>query len=98
MRAARTDENHTAIVQALLDAGCSVQSLAAVGCGCPDLVVGFAGVNVLLEIKREKLSGGVKPGTWEAQSKFREFWKGQQCIVRSPEEAMAAVRAALEAR
>ena len=47
-RAARTDENHTAIVQALLDAGCSVQSLAAVGCGCPDLLWGLAGVNGLI--------------------------------------------------
>lgn len=38
-RAARVDANHTAIVEALRKVGCQVLSLAAVGKGCPDLLV-----------------------------------------------------------
>lgn len=40
-RAARTDANQTAIVEALRKCGASVQSLAAVGKGVPDLLVGL---------------------------------------------------------
>ena len=36
----RTDDNQKAIVRALEAAGCEVQSLAGVGFGCPDLLVG----------------------------------------------------------
>ena len=50
-RAAHVDANQPAIVQALLEAGYTVQSLAGVGCGCPDLVVGARRLNVLLEVK-----------------------------------------------
>jgi len=35
----KTDETQDAIVDALLAAGCLVQSLATVGMGCPDLLV-----------------------------------------------------------
>jgi Holliday junction resolvase len=50
-RAARTDSNQTEIVAILRSLGCSVQMLHAVGAGCPDLLVGVAGQNLLIEIK-----------------------------------------------
>ena len=50
-RAAKIDANQTEIVKALRQVGASVQSLASTGKGCPDLLVGFRGVNWLLEIK-----------------------------------------------
>lgn len=50
-RAAKVDANQPAIVQALRNAGASVQSLAAIGDGCPDLLVGYASKTALLEIK-----------------------------------------------
>lgn len=51
-RAARIDANHIAIVSALKQVGCRVLSLAAVGKGCPDLLVCSArGYLCLLEIK-----------------------------------------------
>jgi len=53
MRMARVDENQKAIVIALRRLGASVQSLATVGKGCPDLIVGFRGVNYLLECKND---------------------------------------------
>ena len=51
MRAAKIDANQMQIVQALRSAGATVQSLASVGKGVPDLLIGFQGKTVLLEIK-----------------------------------------------
>ena len=50
-QAARTDDNHEAIVRALRGVGAFVQSLAAVGKGCPDLVVCHRGKVELIEVK-----------------------------------------------
>lgn len=85
MRAARTDSTHTQIVCALRDAGASVFSLAAVGLGFPDLAVGFAGRNYLLEVKGPK--GTLNP----YQKALHGMWAGQMCVVRTPEEALAAI-------
>lgn len=87
MRAARIDQNHTAVVDALRAVGASVQSLARVGNDCPDLLVGYRGVNYVLEVKTPK--GPVKPG----QEKWAAQWKGQTAIVRSVDEALVAIRA-----
>ena len=48
--AARVDGNQTAIVAALRKAGCNVLSLAAIGRGCPDLLVHRAGLIYLILI------------------------------------------------
>ena len=53
-RAAKVDENQAEIVAALRKVGCTVQSLAAIGNGCPDLLVGVAGKTLLMEIKDGK--------------------------------------------
>ena len=51
-RAPRIDANHGAVVEALLSVqGVSVHSLAGVGCGCPDLLVGAKGKTYLVEVK-----------------------------------------------
>ena len=50
-RAAKIDANQTAVVSALRAAGATVQSLAAVGAGVPDLLVGFQGKTILIEVK-----------------------------------------------
>ena len=50
-RASNVDGNHGEIVAALRAVGCFVQSLAAVGEGCPDLLVIRAGRLWLLEVK-----------------------------------------------
>ena len=51
MRAAKVDRNQTEIVQALRDYGAFVVSLATVGKGVPDLLVGFKRHTILMEIK-----------------------------------------------
>ncbi len=66
---ARTDSNHTPIVQSLKSLGYSVQDLSQVGGGCPDILVGvlmkhgsvFIPINLVFEIKAsEEIAKKVK--------------------------------------
>lgn len=74
-RAAKVDANHTQVVMALQAAGATVQSLAAVGQGVPDLLVGFQGKTLLMEIK-----DGKKPPSArrlrEKQITWHGAWRG----------------------
>lgn len=86
-RAAKTDRNHAEIMRALLDIGATVQDLSAVGEGCPDLLVGYAGRNTLLEVK-----DGNKPPSHRKltprQVYWHDCWRGQKAVVCSAEEAV----------
>lgn len=53
-RAPRTDANQADVVAALRTRGALVQSLAGVGAGVPDLLVGWRGALWLLEVKTPK--------------------------------------------
>ena len=53
---ARTDSNQTEIAQTFRDMGATVAFTHTIGGGFPDLVIGFRGVNLLIEIK-----DGAKP-------------------------------------
>jgi len=81
-RAARVDANQAEIVEALRSVGAAVQSLAAVGRGVPDLLVGFRGKLYLLEVKMpgEKLTP--RELTWHT------LWAGYASIVYSAEDAI----------
>lgn len=86
-RAARTDDNQAEIVEALRKVGCSVQSLAMVGKGVPDLLVGLRGRNWLFEIKdgnkppsQRRLTGD--EATWHLR------WDGQVKTIESAEDAL----------
>lgn len=81
----KVDENHPAILKELRQAGCSVQSLATVGHGCPDLLVWSAGELHLLEVK-----SGSKQLT-QSERDWHAAWGGTVHIVRSVAEALAAV-------
>jgi len=87
MRAAKVDANQGDIVEPLLAIGASVQSLARVGNGCPDLLVGWRGHNVVMEVKMpgEKLNAVQKP--------WHRDWKGRSHVVRSFDEALAVLKA-----
>ncbi len=90
MRAARADANQPEIIMALKKAGATVTSLHRVGMGCPDLLVGFRGVNHLLEIK-----DGHKPPSAQkltpSQQGWHRDWRGKAVVVRSVEGALAAI-------
>jgi Holliday junction resolvase len=90
-RAARIDENHTAVVEALRSFGCSVQSLAAIGKGCPDILCGRRLVNILFEIKDGSKVESRRQLT-EDEEKWAQRWRGQLVTVYSPQEAIEIMR------
>lgn len=93
-RAAHVDANHSEIVTALLDAGCIVQSLAAVGCGVPDLLVGVQGVNLLVEVKNPDRTNSATADreSLAKQAAWAKRWKGRAVeIVTTREQALALV-------
>ena len=75
MRAARIDANHEQVVLALRTAGATVQSLAAVGQGVPDLLVGFQGKTLLMEIKDGRKTPSERRLT-EDQLRWHGAWNG----------------------
>lgn len=87
-RAAKVDANQEQVVSALRAVGASVQTLAAVGKGVPDLLVGYQGKTLLLEVK-----DGNKPPSerrlTEDQLKWHGAWRGGPlAIVDGPEAAL----------
>ena len=84
---ARVDGNHAEIVAALRAAGCSVLSLHQVGAGCPDVLAGIDGRNLLIEIK-----DGSKPPSRRAltddEIAFHAAWRGQIAVVATVAEAL----------
>lgn len=90
-RAARTDANHEQIVKALRAVGATVQSLAAVGQGVPDLLVGYQGKTFLLEIKDGTKTPSQRKLT-DDQVKWHETWTGGViAVVDSVDSAWAAI-------
>lgn len=81
----KVDANQAAIVEALEKTGATVQTLGGVGDGCPDLLVGRLGLNVLLEVK------GPDGTLNEKQKVWHERWRGQRAVVKDEYEAMEVV-------
>lgn len=79
------DANQTEIIHALEQIGATVRTLQLEAQGLPDIIVGHAGVNYLLEIKTE--DGELTP----AQVEFFIAWKGQKAIIRTAVEALAVL-------
>jgi hypothetical protein len=79
------------VVSALKHIGCSVLSLAAVGGGVPDLLVGYGAFNILLEIKHGDKSPSRRQLTPD-QVDWHRGWLGQKAIIYSAEEAIEYVR------
>jgi len=87
---ARVDDNQHEIVNALRDIGASVLSLATIGGGCPDLVVGYRGTNYLLEVK----DGGKSPSKRKLtkdEENFINNWRGRVAVVYSIDDAIGAI-------
>jgi len=91
-RRAKVDSNQSDIVKALRGVGCSVQSLAAIGKGCPDLLVGRTGLNWLMEVKVGSRPPSERRLT-PLEIKWAAEWGGEVHIVLSPAEALAIVGA-----
>ena len=87
-RAAKVDRNQPEIISALRAAGATVQPLHAVGAGCPDLLVGFRGRNILMEVKDWKASKSDRALN-ERQVEWHGGWKGQVALVETADAALA---------
>jgi hypothetical protein len=93
MRAAKVDENHQEVVLALRTAGATVHSLAAVGKGVPDLLVGYRGQTFLMEIKDGRKSPSERKLT-EPQIQWHAVWKGGPlAIVENSVQALQMIGA-----
>jgi len=90
-RAARTDANHRSIVDGLRRCGYSVLDLSGVGHGCPDICVGYAGLNWLMEIK----DGGKPPSARKLtgpEQAFFDLWKGNVNVVCDLDQALELIK------
>jgi hypothetical protein len=88
--AARTDDNQTKIVEALRSIGASVLVMSQLGHGAPDLAVGIFKRTFFLEIKNPDQPKSAQSLTAD-EAIFADDWKGHYAIVRTPEEAIAAI-------
>ena len=89
-RAAAVDRNQSEIVLMLRKVGCTVQLLHRVGQGCPDLLVGYRGVNYAYEVKDGLLPLSQRKLT-PAEAAWHETWRGQVVTVSSVREALEAI-------
>ena len=81
-RAAKVDANHGEIVKALRSMGVSVQSLANIGQGCPDLLAAKGSRAWLIEVK------GLKGKLTPDQEEFISKWRGVVHIVRTVDDVV----------
>lgn len=88
--AAKIDVNQTELVRQLRTCGVQVQILSAVGKGCPDLLCGYRGKNVLLEIKDGEKAPSKQALTVD-QREWHAKWPGQVSVVSDFSEAMDAI-------
>lgn len=96
-RAARTDATHTEIVEALRKAGATVHSLAAVGKGMPDLLVGVRGITLLVECKDGSKPPSARRLTPDQQD-FMRTWTGGPVAVVDGVDAALRVLSSLSAQ
>ena len=83
--ASRTDANQMEIVERLRAIGATVHPTHMVKNGFPDLVVGYCGRNVLLEVKMPGDKLNAREQAWH------DKWKGRAVVVTSWEEAYQAI-------
>ena len=86
-RAAKTDDNHQAIVSYLRLKGWSVRSLASLGDGIPDLLVSRMKFTALVEVKDGDKSPSQRKLTPKERA-FLEDWPGVAIVALSPEDAL----------
>ena len=91
-RRAKVDKNQVAIVEALRRCGASVTSLAEVGRGVPDLLVGHAGKTALMEVKNSDLPPSARGLTLDQQIWHAEWRGGTLAVVCDVESALRVLK------
>jgi hypothetical protein len=83
----KKDANHGELTKAFEDLGCSVLDLSMVGSDCLDVLVGCAGVDVLVEFKTD--DGDLTTG----QVRFIRDWSGRVPeVARTVDDCIAIVK------
>ncbi len=83
----KIDANHSRIVKELRQIGATVQSLADLGKGVPDILVAWRGTNYLFEIKDWKQPPSKRRLTPD-EKKWHQLWQGQVAVVETSSEAL----------
>ena len=91
-RNARVDDNHAEIVAAFEALGCSVISLAPMGRGVPDLLIGVSCRTYLCEVKDGKKPPSARKLTPD-EVRFQKSWRGQWTLVESVDDVVEFVKA-----
>lgn len=81
-RAAKKDANQTQIARELRAFGMSVRHTHTIGKGFPDIVVGWRGVTLLVELKTD--NGRMT----DDEMIFFETWRGAAIMAKSSEEIL----------
>lgn len=90
-RAARVDENQGLIVKALRACGATVRVITQ-GDGIPDLLVGYRGHTILMEVKDGNKPPSARQLTTAEQIFFAQWTGGKLFIVNSVEEALDVLK------
>ena len=90
-RAARVDENQGLIVKALRVCGATVRIITQ-GDGIPDLLVGYRGHTILMEVKDGNKPPSARQLTTAEQIFFNQWTGGKLFIVNSVEEALDVLK------
>lgn len=89
-RAGKVDSNQAKVVAYLRGLGMTVQPLSAVGQGVPDLLVGFRGMNFLVEVKDGERFPSERVLT-KMQQEWHAMWGGSVIVATSAEEAATTI-------
>jgi hypothetical protein len=90
-RAARVDENQGLIVKALRACGATVRVITQ-GDGIPDLLVGYQGHTILMEIKDGDKPPSARQLTPAEKTFFDQWTGGKLVIVNNVDEALAVLK------
>lgn len=90
-RAARVDKNQVLIVKALRACGATVRIITQ-GDGIPDLLVGYRGHTILMEVKDGNKPPSARQLTTAEQIFFDQWTGGKLFIVNSVEEALDVLK------
>ena len=82
-RRGKRDSYESLIVEALRQAGCTVDQLD--GEGTPDLLVGYEGLNFLFEVK------GKRGKLTDPQKRWHKRWRGQVDVISTIAEAKTII-------
>jgi hypothetical protein len=89
----KIDGNQSRIVGTLRAAGATVTILAGCGLpGVPDLLIGYQGYNLLMEIKNKNGFNRLSP----VQKDWINRWAGQVAVVYNEQEALNVLYTLLE--